>query len=442
MKLRTQTQTTLKAKLSSTLKSWLPILQSGMSDLEETLNEFSKENPYFDIKSNIAQDFSSQKSSQNKRQKELLRGAKGSSVEGDAIEQFCVQEDSLEVVLSEQIVPPLFPTANSQEIAKKIIENLNEEGYFKGDCEKIAQTCSELLNATISATEVERVRKRFAYLDPPGIAALDLIESFCFQLENLDVPSEVYSLVCEILQDLEHHTKHKDAKLYDKAMKVIQSFKNPPALDFFQKEAAIIPDILVLEEKNNIQVQINEKYYPSIEIQTQSKEDKAQLKEEFIKTKIKEARDLVDALEMRKATLYKIGLMLVEYQYEFFKGGEIKPMKLKDLAEEFGHAPSTISRAISNKFLECSRGIFPLKNFFATAIDEETANTTIKDFVADLVKNENKQKPLSDNRIRKLIEEKFNIKIVRRTITKYRAQLNIASSSERKKLYKIAPASH
>lgn len=441
MKLRTQTQTTLKAKLSSTLKSWLPILQSGMNDLEDTLGEFSKENPYFNVKSNIAQDFSSQSSAQKKRQQEISRGAKGSSIENDAIEQFCIQEESLEVALNGQIVPPLFPTRSSQEIAKQIIENLNEEGYFDGDCEQIAQTCSKILNAPISATEVEKVRKRFAYLDPPGIAALDLIESFCFQLDNLDVPSEVYALAQEILQDLENHTKQKNAPLYEKAMKVIQSFKNPPALDFFQKESAIIPDILVLEEKNNIQVQINEKYYPTIEIQTQSKEDKIKLKEEFIKAKIKEARDLVDALEMRKATLYKIGLMIVEYQYEFFKGGEIKPMKLKDLAEEFGHAPSTISRAISNKFLECSRGIFPLKNFFATAIDEETANTTIKDFVADLVKNESKQKPLSDNRILELIEEKFHIKMVRRTITKYRAQLNIASSSERKKLYKISAPS-
>ncbi|WP_297812625.1 RNA polymerase factor sigma-54 [uncultured Helicobacter sp.] len=441
MKLRTQTQTTLKTKLSSTLKSWLPILQSGMGDLEETLGEFGKENPYFNVKSNIAQDFSSQNSNQKKHQKEILRGAKGSSLEGDGIEQFCVQEESLEVVLNGQIVPPLFPTTNSQEIARKIIENLNEEGYFEGDCEQIAQTCSELLKSPVSATEVEKVRKRFAYLDPPGIAAINLIESFYFQLENLDASNEIYSLVCEILQDLENHTKHKNVKLYEKAMKVIQSFKNPPALDFFQKEAAIIPDILVIEETNNIQVQINEKYYPSIEIQTQNKQDKA-LKDDFVKTKIKEARDLVDALEMRKATLYKIGLMIVEYQYEFFKGGEIKPMKLKDLAEEFGHAQSTISRAISNKFLECSRGIFPLKNFFATAIDEETANTTIKDFVSDLIKNENKQKPLSDNRILELIEEKFNLKMVRRTITKYRAQLNIASSSERKKLYRISAPSH
>ena len=114
------------------------------------------------------------------------------------------------------------------------------------------------------------------------------------------------------------------------------------------------------------------------------------------------------------------------------------PMILKDLSEDYWHASSTISIAISNNFLECSRRIFPLRNFFATALDEDTANTTIKEFVSNLIKNENRQKPLSDNRILELIEEKFNIKIVRRTITKYRAQLNIASSSERKRLYKMS----
>ena len=129
--------------------------------------------------------------------------------------------------------------------------------------------------------------------------------------------------------------------------------------------------------------------------------------------------------------------MLVEYQYDFFKGGEIKPMTLKVLADEFGHAPSTISRAISNKYLECSRGIFPLKNFFATAIDEDTSNAAIKEFVAELIKDENKEKPLSDSKILQLATEKFKVTMVRRTIAKYRAQLNIASSSDRKKLYKM-----
>ncbi|MDE5603189.1 MAG: RNA polymerase factor sigma-54 [Helicobacter sp.] len=427
MKLRTQASIALKAKLSSTLKSWLPILQSGMQDLEETLGEFAKENPYFDIKSKIAKDFSSCK----KTNRDLPKGARAIQGQNDSIENFCIQEESLEESLLAQILPPLFPTQTSQNIALKIIENLNEEGYFEGDIKNIAKECH------CSSEEIEKIRKRFAYLDPPGIGAKDLKESFYFQLDNMDIQSEIFELCSKILEDLEHHIHFKEENFYKEAMRVIQSFKNPPALDFYEKEAAIIPDILILHESNNIQVQINEKYYPSIEINLH-KEKNTKTKEDFIKTKTKEARDLVDALEMRKATLYKIGLMIVEYQYEFFTGGEIKPMKLKDLAQEFGHAPSTISRAISNKFLECSRGIFPLKVFFATAIDEEIANVTIKDFVADLVKNENKQKPLSDTKILKLIEEKFKIKIVRRTITKYRAQLNIAGSSERKKLYKMS----
>ncbi|MCI5969389.1 RNA polymerase factor sigma-54 [Helicobacter sp.] len=437
MKLRTQTSATLKAKLSSTLKSWLPILQSGIGDLEETLNGFGLENPYFEVKSGITDSLSAQSAVHKKQCKEKMRGAKGGSAENDGIEQFCIQEESLEVMLLRQIEPPLFPTKNSQKIAKKIIENLDNEGYFDGDCAMIAQACSKALEAEISASEVEKIRLRFAYLEPPGIGALNVMESFRFQLDDLDVPSDVYGMCMEILENLQEHTKFKKNPLYPKAMRVIQSFKNPPALDFFQKEAAVIPDILVLEDNNNIQVQINDRYYPSILIQKQEKANKNSIQDAFIKTKIKEARDLVDALEMRKATLYKIGLMLVEYQYEFFKGGEIKPMTLKDLAEEFGHAPSTISRAISNKYLECARGIFPLKNFFATAIDEDTSNATIKDFVAELIRNENKQKPLSDSKILKLAAEKFKVTMVRRTIAKYRLQLNIASSSERKKLYKM-----
>ncbi|WP_104722127.1 RNA polymerase factor sigma-54 [Helicobacter mesocricetorum] len=429
MKLRTQASTTLKAKLSSTLKSWLPILQSGMQDLEETLGEFAKENPYFEIKSQITNDFSSYKRGNRDRPKGAKAGQAGG--QSDGIENFCIQEESLEESLLAQILPPLFPTQTSQNIALKIIENLNEEGYFEGDIEHIAKECY------CSTEEIEKIRKRFAYLDPPGIGAKNLKESFYFQLDNMDIKPEIFELCSKILKDLEHHIRFKEEYYYKEAMRVIQSFKNPPALDFYEREAAIIPDILILQEAHNIQVQINEKYYPSIEINFH-KEKNSKVKEEFIKIKTKEAKDLVDALEMRKATLYKIGIMIVEYQYEFFIGGEIKPMKLKDLAQEFGHAPSTISRAISNKFLECSRGIFPLKVFFATAIDEEIANVTIKDFVADLVKNENKQKPLSDTKILKLIEEKFEIKMVRRTITKYRSQLNIASSSERKKLYKMS----
>ena len=198
----------------------------------------------------------------------------------------------------------------------------------------------------------------------------------------------------------------------------------------------VIADIIVTQENNTIELSLNDSYYPSMIIE--KPKTKALQDDQYFKTKLKEARDLVDALDMRKATIRKIGLMIIEYQYDFFMGGEIKPMKLKDLADEFGHSPSTISRAIANKFLECNRGVFPIKSFFTTAIDGDTSNASIKDFLNELIKNEDKRKPLSDIKILELIEKKFDLKIVRRTITKYRKQLGILGSSERKRMYEMS----
>ena len=129
--------------------------------------------------------------------------------------------------------------------------------------------------------------------------------------------------------------------------------------------------------------------------------------------------------------------MIIEYQYDYFFGGDIKPMKLKDIADDLGRNPSTISRAIQNKFISSQRGVVPLKSFFAAAASEEISNAALKEFLKNLIKNENRQKPLSDESILNSIEKEFDIKLVRRTITKYRKMLGIASSNERKKIYAI-----
>ncbi|MDE7235341.1 MAG: RNA polymerase factor sigma-54, partial [Helicobacter japonicus] len=220
-----------------------------------------------------------------------------------------------------------------------------------------------------------------------------------------------------------------------------------PAIDFGAREGEVIPDIFIFERIKNeslknstyeLEVAINDSFYPKILIEEQVKDVKDKEGAEFLKTKLKEAKDLVDALDMRKATILKIAIALRENQYYFFMGGEIRPMKLKDIAQDLGYAPSTISRAIANKYLECDRGIFPIKSFFTAAIDGDTSNASIKDFILNLVKNEDKKKPLSDLKILKIVEEKFDLKMVRRTITKYRQQLQIASSNERKRLYEIS----
>jgi len=410
-----------KNKLSSTLKSWLPILQSGISDLEDTLHSFMGENPYVSVKSNIAEDMSS------KIPKKIYDKPGKNSIT-DKIESLTIKKDSMFEHLIEQINPPLFPTKRSQEVALEIVEHLDEDGYFDGDIASII----DKLNAT--EDEVEKIRGRFAYLSPCGIGAKNIQESLHFQLLDTDTKEDVYQLVKEMVDNLENMAKFKKNPLFNEALKVVQSFRIPPALEYQGSEELVIPDIFVYEDGGMIEVHLNDKFYPEIEINVGALDKK----HEFVKAKIKEAKDLVDALEMRKATLYKIGLMIVEYQYDFFTGGEIKPMKLKDLAEEFGHAPSTISRAIAGKYLECNKGIVPIKSFFTTALDEDLSNASIKDYIEEIVKNEPKGRPLSDIKILEMVEKRFDIKMVRRTITKYRKQLNIASSSERKKLYEVS----
>ncbi len=419
MKLRASVSS--KTKLSATLKSWLPILQSNISDLEDTLGEYVQTNPYVDVRSNIQGDFSSKlpKKTFDKKTKNSIT---------DKIESLTIGEKTLYDVLYEQINAPLFPTQKSQDIAYKIVENINEDGYFDGDEEEL----SEILGVKVE--EFEKVRLRFAYIDPSGIGAKNVKESFSFQLESADVEDKLYDVVLFLLENMENINKHREVELFREAIKVIQSFKSPPSIEYFEKEQNVIPDIFVYEIDGQIEINLNDKYYPQISIETTGV-DKGS---EFVRLKIKEAKDLIDALEMRKATLYKIGLMIVEYQYDYFRGGEIKPMKLKDLAEEFGHAPSTISRAIAGKYIECNRGVVALKSFFTTALDEDLSNSSIKNYIEETVKSENKLKPLSDIKILAMVEEKFNIKMVRRTITKYRKQLNIASSSERKKLYELS----
>lgn len=423
--LKTSTNVAGKTKLSTTLKSWLPILQSNLNDLEGLLDEFTAENPFVDIKSKIQVDFSTNtKASKAKAPNEYTR----TNMLGDKIEGFAQNKDTLHDVLYEQIAGSfLFPTTISQNIANEIIENLNHEGYFEGDTSDIAKRLK------VNEEEVKKIRQRFAYIKPYGIAALDIKESFKFQLEVMELEDELHNLISRMIDKLEMMGKFKHDMNYQNAMNIIKTFKNPPAIDYMEETIEVIPDIFIMENDGNIVVSLNSKFYPDIIIEDTS----LNKKDHFIKNKLREARDLIDALDMRKATIYKIGTMILEYQYEFFMGGEIKPMRLQDLADEFGHSASTISRAINSKYLECSRGIIPIKSFFTKALDSDgnISNTSIKDFIEALVKEEDKKKPLSDAKILDLVTKKFDIKMVRRTITKYRKQLNIASSSERKKIY-------
>ena len=415
MMLRQKQTLAPKIKLNQTLRSWLPILQSGIDELKETLEPFIKDNPFATIEHKNLE--------KSEKRRNFFEQVSKNSV-SESIEALSIYKESLYEKLVSQINPPLFPTQKSQDIAYKIIECLDDEGYFSYDDE---------IFADFNEGEVERVRARFAYLEPCGVGAKDVKESFLFQLGEAEASDEIIECAKKIILNFENIEKLRKLKFYDDALKIIKKFKNPPAIEYLEDEKETVPDIFVLSTSSGISVQINDDYYPEISIDTDGLDEK----EAFVSSRIKEASELIDALEMRKATLYKIGLMIVEYQYDYFLGGDIKPMKLKDLADELGRNPSTISRAIANKYLSSPRGTVALKNFFATGFDEETSNAAIKEFLLELIKNVDHKKPLSDLKIQELIQAKFNIQIVRRTITKYRKILNIGSSSQRKKIYQI-----
>lgn len=404
-----------KTKLSNTLRSWLPILQANIEDLKESLDKFAEDNPFLTIQ---------EKTQIHQNGKNYYDGFFKNNAQSELLEQKAITQKSVWELLNEQISPPLFPTSKSQNIAYKIIECLNHEGYFEYD---------EEILSPFSKEEVEKIRKRFKFLEPVGVGAVDFKEAFLFALENEELEGELYEFIQMLILDFENIQKYTKEKLYKEAIEVIKKFSIPPFLEYFEESRVIVPDIFIFKENGEIKVKINDEYYPEICIETDG------LEHEFLSSYLKEARNLVDALSMRKATLYKIGLMIVEHQYEFFLGKEIKPMTLKDLADDLERNASTISRAIANKYLSCDRGLVPLKDFFAFALDGEgeTSNTSVKDFVANLVKNENKQKPLSDSKILELILAEFKVDIGRRTITKYRKQLNIASSTDRKKFYEL-----
>lgn len=413
--LRQKTTQAPKTKISQTLRSWLPILQANIEDLKENLDKFAEENPFLSVQEPIQ----TQEHNKNYFDSFYKRNVNSAFVDNKGFATKSVYE-----LLSEQIIPPLFPTNKSQELAGKIIECLNHEGYFEYD--------EEILK-DYDINEIERIRARFKFLDPVGVGAKDYKEAFLFALENIELDSELYDFCKMLIQDFENIQNYTKESLYKEALAIFKRFSIPPFLEYFEDSRVIIPDIFVYRENNEIKVKINDDYYPEISIETDG------LNHEYLNHYIKEAKNLVDALTMRKATLYKIGLMIVEYQYDFFMGKDIKPMTFKDLALDLERNASTISRAVANKYLSCDRGLIPLRDFFAFALDEEgeTSNVGVKDFVANLVKNENRLKPLSDSKILELIKKEFKVDIGRRTITKYRKHLNIPSSTDRKKLYEL-----
>ena len=404
------------------MQTWLPLLQCSLSDLDKHLQVISNENPCLEVGSGFEV---SESSSARSHQAYLEYQNHVSNASSDEIEWMSVSSQSLYEKLDEQIAAPLFPTPISQRIAKQIIYYINDEGYFEGDVDAIAEELET------DPYQVEKVRQRFAYLEPPGVGAKDYKESFLFQLGDVEMDDELSILVSAMITRFESMEKFVNHPRLHDAKEVISHLRNPPALAYMESEPPILPDLFVAFKNGGFTIKMNNAFYPDLKVTQIDKYDN------FAKQKFKEARELVKLLDLRKATLYNVTLVLLEKQYDFFMGGELQPLKLQNVADELGFNESTISRAISDKYLETERGVFSFKEFFSNAIGS-VSTAEIKHFLQRLVNSEDQDKPFSDKILHEKIEERFGVKMVRRSIAKYRQELEIPSFKERRFLYKLS----
>ncbi len=351
-------------------------------------------------------------------------------------------------------------------IADTIIGNLDESGYLKREIDAIVDDLAFSSNVETSEEEVENILKLIQDLDPAGVGARNLRECLLLQLNRRQDGDITKYTAKKILEELfEEFTK----KHYDKIKKKLEIDDNDlkeaieeiirlnPKPGGSTKEssgnvAQIVPDFQVYEREGQLQLTINGRNAPELKV---SRDYKNMLKKyaegakttksdkeafTFVKQKLDGAKWFIDAIKQRQNTLLLTMDAIMNYQKEYFLSGDetkLKPMILKDIAEKVDLDISTISRVANSKYVQTSQGIFPLKYFFSESLStdsgEEVSTREVKKILSEAVEGENKRKPLTDEKLATLLKDK-GYNIARRTVAKYREQLNIPVARLRKEL--------
>ncbi len=336
--------------------------------------------------------------------------------------------------------------AREQEIGVHIIGNLNKDGYLDATLEEIA----EMANASVEA--VEKVLATVHGLDPLGVAARDLRECLLIQARNLaledDLPIQIISHHLQYLENKNYQGLVRAVKRPPEEVKgavdIILSLDPRPGLLFNEEDVQYIsPDIYIIKVDDDFVIILNEDGMPKLRVSSYYKEAMANGSElspgakEYIHTKLRSAAWLIKSIHQRQRTIYKVSQSIVDFQRDFLEKGVayLKPMVLRDVAEDVGMHESTISRVTTNKYIHTPQGIFELKYFFNNPINsvigDPVASESVKQRIRQIVSEEDSANPCSDNQIVAMLERE-NINIARRTVAKYREMLGILPSSKRR----------
>ena len=330
-------------------------------------------------------------------------------------------------------------------IAEMIIGNIDDYGYLKTSVDELA------FSTGVAPKQILEVLKVIQTFHPPGVGARDLRECLMLQLERDGRKDTVeYRIVNEFMDALGKRRLPEiargvgqDVDEVQKAVARIGLLEPRPGRAFLpDNDQFIMPEVFVNRMDGEFVVSTNNEQIPHLRISNTYKDLMAQADSssevrEYIREKIRAGKFLIKSLQQRQQTILNIGREIVKRQREFMEKGVayLKPMTMVQVAEVVGVHETTVSRAVSGKYIQTPQGIFEMKYFFTsgiqTASGEGMSNTSVKDMIADLFKKENPQKPLSDQEVVKILGEK-GIVIARRTVAKYRSELNILPSNLRK----------
>ncbi len=335
-----------------------------------------------------------------------------------------------------------------EKIGHMIIGNLNRDGYLCSNVEEIAQAFE------VDIEVVEDVLVILQTFDPPGVCARDLCETLLIQIQHLGIENPIITeIIKNHLKNLENRNSKKIAKALKistedvrAAVTIIQYLEPKPGRKFSTDEPAyIIPDIYVYKDGDSFKIIMNDDGLPKLKINRFYKDAIANGRKiskdakNYLNEKMQSASWLIKSIHQRQKTIYLVMESILKFQKEFFEKGiaYLRPLILKDIAEDIEMHESTISRVTTNKYTYTPQGLFELKYFFNSSIEriggESMASASVKDRIRLLIKNEDPQSPLSDEKLAGILQNS-NIQIARRTVAKYRKVLNILPSNKRKQL--------
>jgi RNA polymerase sigma-54 factor len=470
-----------KLIMTPSLQQAIKLLQLSKLELQEVLNQELLENPLLEESAEEAKQEEAEAEAQEKTQtEEEAKAAEPQKTEEkdsfDEIDYDAYFQDYIEYGYNPRMGEEHeeFPIENTltrppnltdhlawqlgmsdaspkvKEIATFIIGNIDEDGYLRATAEEI------MAAGPYDQADVEKAIAAIQSLDPIGVGARDLRECLLLQLDFLEVDN---SMVESIVRDhwdlfMQRHFAQiakalgVDMKTLEGVVEIIKHLDPKPGRKYSNERAIYVePDVYIQKVGDDYVIVLNEDGMPKLRINgsyrnmlnsMDSKSDGETVN--YIKDKIRSAVWLIKSLDQRQRTIYKVAESIVKHQREFLEKGidYLRPLVLRDVADDIQMHESTVSRVVSNKYMHTPRGLFLMKYFFHSGIDSDTgediSSLTVKKKIQGFVDAEDPRKPLSDSKIMKILNDE-GINIARRTVAKYRDELNIPSSTDRKQIF-------